>query len=108
MAFTDLTAWLVSVKGDVVVGLQLNEPDRISEHAEPGLSAIEDFPHAVTAILQEHRPSRMPFFGRLAAMPAAVAGDPCFLGRVHLVYQSAMHATRAAVYHLPHLDSPAL
>jgi len=34
--------------------------------------------------------------------------DPELLGRIHLVYQSAMHATRAAVYHLPHLDSPAL
>ena len=31
-----------------------------------------------------------------------------FLGQVHLVYQSAMHATRAAVYYLPHLDSPAM
>jgi hypothetical protein len=30
------------------------------------------------------------------------------LGQIHLVYQSAMHATRAAVYYLPHLDRPAL
>ncbi|HMD64135.1 MAG TPA: hypothetical protein VKF83_09195 [Stellaceae bacterium] len=30
------------------------------------------------------------------------------LGEIHLVYQSAMHATRASVYYLPHLDSPAL
>jgi pyrroloquinoline quinone (PQQ) biosynthesis protein C len=30
------------------------------------------------------------------------------LGQIHLVYQAAMHATRAAVYYLPHLDSPAL
>jgi hypothetical protein len=36
------------------------------------------------------------------------AGDPSFLGQIHLIYQSAMHATRAAVYYLPHLDSPAL
>ena len=34
--------------------------------------------------------------------------DPSFLGQILLVYQSAMHATRAAVYYLPHLDSPAL
>ena len=34
--------------------------------------------------------------------------DPSFLGQIHLIYQSAMHATRAAVYYLPHLDSPAL
>src|SRR5437667_12223676 len=50
----------------------------------------------------------MPCFGHLATLPRAVAGDPWFLGRIHLVYQSAMHATRAAVYHLPHLDNPAL
>jgi len=41
-------------------------------------------------------------------LPFAIASDPEFLGQVHLVYQSAMHATRAAVYYLPHLDSPAL
>src|SRR5437016_13433570 len=60
------------------------------------------------AMLEEHRPSRMPFFGRLAAMPRAAASDPVLLGQIYLIYQSAMHATRAAVYYLPHLDSPAL
>jgi pyrroloquinoline quinone (PQQ) biosynthesis protein C len=50
----------------------------------------------------------MPFFERLAGLPHAVARDPALLGQIHLVYQSAMHATRAAVYYLPHLDSPAL
>jgi len=60
------------------------------------------------ALLEKHRPSRMPFFGRLAAMPRAAASDPALLGQIHLIYQSAMHATRAAVYYLPHLDSPAL
>jgi hypothetical protein len=62
----------------------------------------------MTAMLEEHRPSRMPFFGRLSALPRTVASDPSLLGQIHLVYQSAMHATRAAVYYLPHLDSPAL
>jgi pyrroloquinoline quinone (PQQ) biosynthesis protein C len=62
----------------------------------------------MTALLDEHRPSRMPFFERLAAMSRAAASDPSFLGQIHLIYQSAMHATRAAVYYLPHLDSPAL
>jgi hypothetical protein len=62
----------------------------------------------MAAMLEEHRPSRMPFFGRLAALPGTVVGDPSFLGQIHLIYQSAMHATRAAVYYLPHLDSPAL
>jgi hypothetical protein len=30
------------------------------------------------------------------------------LGRIHLAYQAAMHATRAMVYYLPSLDSPAM
>src|ERR1700751_1844548 len=66
------------------------------------------FPAEIAAITARHRPSRMPFFARLAAMPHLAASDPSFLGQIHLVYQAAMHATRAAVYYLPHLDSPAL
>jgi len=50
----------------------------------------------------------MPFFGRFAALPREVASNPSLLGQIHLNYQSVMHATRAAVYYLPHLDSPAL
>ena len=79
-----------------------------SDHAEPELCTIEGFPDAMTAMLEQHRPSRMPFFAHLAALPHAAAADPSFLGQLHLIYQSAMHATRAAVYYLPHLDSPAL
>ena len=79
-----------------------------SDAAEPGLDAIEAFPGLINTMLEEHRPSRMPFFARLAAMPRSLAREPRFLGQVHLIYQSAMHATRAAVYYLPHLDSPAL
>lgn len=82
--------------------------DRRSDDTAPSLCTIEEFPDAVTAMLEEHRPSRMPFFTRLAALPSMVAGDPSLLGQIHLIYQSAMHATRAAVYYLPHLDSPAL
>ncbi len=82
--------------------------ERGSDCAEPTPDAIEAFPGLISTMLEEHRPSRMPFFGRLAAMPHASACEPCFLGRIHLIYQSAMHATRAAVYYLPHLDSPAL
>jgi pyrroloquinoline quinone (PQQ) biosynthesis protein C len=69
---------------------------------------VEDFSNMMTAMLDKHHPSRMPFFGRLAAMPIAMVSDPLFLGQIHLNYQAAMHATRAAVYYLPHLDSPAL
>jgi pyrroloquinoline quinone (PQQ) biosynthesis protein C len=83
-------------------------PGQLSQYAEPPFSAIEDFPSAMATLLEEHRPSRMPFFGRLAALPRTVVNDPSFLGQIHLVYQSAMHATRAAVYCLPHLDSPSL
>ncbi|HWD58365.1 MAG TPA: hypothetical protein VG308_08815 [Stellaceae bacterium] len=70
--------------------------------------AAAGFRAEIAAIAARHRPSRMPFFARLAALPRAAARDPVLLGRIHLVYQAAMHATRAAVYYLPHLDSPAL
>ena len=78
------------------------------DHVDVDPRAIDDFPRAMIALVEQHRPSRMPFFRRVAALPFALASDPEFLGQVHLVYQSAMHATRAAVYYLPHLDSPAL
>jgi pyrroloquinoline quinone (PQQ) biosynthesis protein C len=81
---------------------------RLAEPIEPTASAIENLPNIMAAMLAEHRPSRMPFFKRVAGLPRAVACDGELLGQIHLVYQSAMHATRAAVYFLPHLDSPAL
>ena len=59
-------------------------------------------------LLDEHRPSRMPFFRRVASLPFRIASDCNLLGEIYLVYQAAMHATRAAVYYLPYLDSPAL
>ncbi len=75
---------------------------------DTALGAAEDFRSAMMALLDQHRPSRMPFFRHLAELPSVIAGDPELLGDIHVVYQAAMHATRAAVYHLPHLDSPAL
>ena len=71
-------------------------------------SSADDFVNIITTVLVQHRPSRMPFFGRFASLPREVASNPLLLGKVHLNYQSAMHATRAAVYYLPYLDSPAL
>lgn len=80
----------------------------MTAYAEPTASAIEDLPNIMAAMLAEHRPSRMPFFKHVASLPRSVVSEPKFLGQIHLLYQSAMHATRAAVYYLPHLDSPAL
>jgi hypothetical protein len=82
--------------------------DLADQRLEPEHCRVDQFRSAIETITMDHRPSRMPFFGRLAAAPATVARSPALLGRIHLVYQAAMHATRAAVYYLPHLDSPAL
>lgn len=81
-------------------------PDRIAS-LQPSES-LAVFPSTVAAIASKHRPSRMPFFKNLANLPREAARDPALLGKIHLVYQAAMHATRAAVYYLPHLDSPGL
>src|SRR6266853_5551331 len=83
-------------------------PAEVRDRADAGLIAVDEFPLVIMALLEEHRPSRMPFFQHLAGLPYAVASDPSLLGQIHLHYQSAMHATRAAVYYLPYLDSPAL
>src|ERR1700730_17959606 len=63
---------------------------------------------AIDQIAKEHRPSRSAFFQRLRDLPAEIARDPELLGQIHLIYQSAMHATRAAVYLMPYLDAPAM
>src|SRR5437762_705656 len=78
------------------------------EQITPRCETVDQFPVAISMLAEQHRPSRMPFFRNLAALDHAAASDPSFLGQIHLVYQSAMHSTRAAVYYLPHLDSPAL
>lgn len=63
---------------------------------------------AIADIAEQHQPSRHAFFRKLRELRPEVARDPDLLGQIHLVYQAAMHATRAAVYMMPHLDSPAL
>jgi len=80
----------------------------VPDQAGSVFDAIDEFPIAIRTVVERHRPSRMPFFRNLAALDHAIAADPLLLGQIHLIYQSAMHATRAAVYYLPHLDSPAL
>jgi len=89
-----------------MTSLSIASKDR--DHGDPGPEAIDVFPSVIRGFLKEHRPSRMPFFRHLANLPFSVASDPTLLGQIHLIYQSAMHATRAAVYYLPHLNSPAL
>ena len=78
------------------------------EQARLESAQVEEFPVLLNALLKNHRPSRMPFFRHLAGLPYEVASNPSLLGQIYLHYQSAMHATRAAVYYLPHLDSPSL
>jgi hypothetical protein len=80
----------------------------ICDQPAPRSEAVDRFSAEIKLLADGHRPSRMPFFLNLAALDSAAVGDPSFLGRIHLVYQAAMHATRAAVYYLPHLDSPAM
>jgi hypothetical protein len=64
------------------------------------------FDAQVGEICRAYLPSKHPFFVALGSM---VPGPtPAQLGRIHLLYQAAMHATRAAVYRLPLLDSPGL
>src|SRR5262245_57427396 len=84
--------------------VSMNDCDRQEERSD----VVDEFVVAIRALAEQHRPSRMPFFRDLAGLDHAAARDPLFLGRLHLLYQSAMHATRAAVYYMPYLDSPAL
>jgi hypothetical protein len=81
-------------------------PGPVSNSAGPDLA--KQFAGAIERIAHSHSPTRSPFFKRLHNLPNTVARSPELLGQIHLVYQAAMHATRAAVYYLPHLDSPAM
>ena len=83
-------------------------PMALHEVSKSGHQAAAQLPAIIDAIAAEHRPSDKPFFQHLRALPADIAGDPRLLGELYLVYQAGMHATRAAVYCLPHLDAPAM
>jgi hypothetical protein len=78
------------------------------ETADLGPATAARLPAIIDAIAAAHRPSNAPFFQHLDALPPHVVSDPKLLGDLFLVYQAAMHATRAAVYFLPHLDNPAM
>jgi hypothetical protein len=85
-----------------------NIPLKAKYPGESVSDTIDVFPNVIRSFLKEHAPSRMPFFRHMANLPFPIASNPTLLGQIHLIYQSAMHATRTAVYYLPHLDSPAL
>jgi len=63
---------------------------------------------AIDGIAKSHLPTNARFFSRLSELPAEIATLPELLAEIHFAYQAAMHATRAAVYYLPYLDSPPL
>jgi len=88
--------------------LAATSPTELAPWPAGGDDGVERFADRIHAIAAAHQPSRMPFFRRLAALPTRAASDPAMLGSLYLTYQAAMHATRAAVYYLPHLDAPAL
>ena len=54
---------------------------RMSEYATPTLSAIEDLPNTLAAMLEEHRPSRMPFFGLWPLCPRSRQRSIAFSAR---------------------------
>jgi hypothetical protein len=85
-----------------------NQPIVIRPGSFRSPNASQLFDLHLQSIEGRHRPSSFPFFMRLAALPSALALDPDLLGKIHLTYQAAMHATRAMIYFLPHLDSPEL
>lgn len=69
---------------------------------------IEAFRVCMAEIAAAHPPSRHRFFGHLERIDGATLCSPAVLGELYTRYQAGMHATRAMVYHLPHLDTPAL
>jgi len=75
----------------------------------PNSLMVDEIFHKVIADLGiKHRPSRHSFFSRLAAYPTAELHSPPVLNELYKRYQSAMHASRAMGYFLPHLDTIAL
>ncbi|MBW4563561.1 MAG: hypothetical protein KME32_20935 [Mojavia pulchra JT2-VF2] len=66
------------------------------------------FQDVLDELYQKYLPSKHPFFSRLALFPPEKLRSPDLLGEIYLRYQAACHATRAMVYFVPYLDSPAL
>ncbi len=53
----------------------------------PNLRSRQIFEDVIHAVSEAHRPSRMPFFGRLAALPHATASDPALLAGCSLTHR---------------------
>jgi len=82
------------------VTAERNRADQRSDYAEPRLSTIEEFPLAITSMLEQHRPSRMPFFDRsqrCLAPPRVTRSSRPDTSDLPIGHD----ATRAAVYYLP-------
>ena len=82
--------------------------DLALRHGDGPFDAIDEFPMAYQIARRAASPVADAVFPELAAWIAPWPAIRRFSVEIHLIYQSAMHATRAAVYYLPHLDSPAL
>ncbi len=80
----------------------------MQREASTGKGAVGEFHVAMKEILEEHRPSQHALFADLGGDVGGRLLEPEALGEFYHRYQAAMHATRVAVYHLPHLDTPSL
>ena len=58
-----------------------------------------------SALWEQYRSSKHPFFSRLKSSPTAVIRSPAFLEELYKRYQGAMHASRSMAYRMPHLDA---
>src|ERR1700674_3558877 len=65
------------------MGLRSNLAYNEWDNFGPEADAVEGFHRNMMALLDKHRPSRMPFFRRLAQLPSVIARDPRFLGEMH-------------------------
>lgn len=70
-------------------------------------SAASQLESDLQELCERHLPSKHPFFNTVAGIPRERL-SPELLGELYVRYQAAMHSTRAMVYHLPHLDAPAM
>jgi hypothetical protein len=72
----------ISVKS--LEGCEMLTPDRVisadCDRRDKTSYSADEFPAAIKAIAEQHRPSRMPFFKNLASLDHTIASDPSLLG----------------------------